>query len=108
MLSSLIECVFGESGVGGTTTPIHDGGEVIAEGAEDARALRPPKLFPLLQYLRDEIGLEYLPPNATLRQKQKDIYNFFQVPLGLEKVRSLYFPSLHLTSNSSAIDYGWC
>ncbi len=68
---------------------------MIAEETEESRTPRPPKLFPLLQYLRDEIGLEYLPPNATLRQKQKDIYNFFQVPLGLEKVRFLSFPSLH-------------
>jgi len=44
------------------------------------------RLFPVVQYLREELGSDYLPPDPTLLLKQREIHNFFQAPIGLEKV----------------------
>jgi hypothetical protein len=44
------------------------------------------RLFPVVQYLREELGSDYLPPDPTLLLKQREIHNFFQAPIVLEKV----------------------
>lgn len=45
----------------------------------------------MVQYLREELGSDYLPPDPTLLLKQREIHNFFQAPIGLEKLLFLGF-----------------